>query len=99
MVTGPGPRPSWADELLDLAAQEATGRLVVLSSAGDEGWVEFRDGELVGVSAASRRPLLARRLTAFGVMAAPDVAPSNKSGKADAYGSANTSLRSVYRVP
>ena len=74
MVTGPGPRPSWADELLDLAAQEATGRLVVLSSAGDEGWVEFRDGELVGVSAASRRPLLARRLTAFGVMAAPDVA-------------------------
>lgn len=74
MVTGPGPRPSWADELLDLAAQEATGRLVVLSSAGDEGWVEFRDGELVGASAASRRPLLARRLVAFGVMTESDVA-------------------------
>lgn len=74
MVTGPSPRPSWADELLDLAAQEATGRLVVSSSDGDEGWIEFRDGELVGASAASRRPLLARRLTAFGVMSTADVA-------------------------
>lgn len=73
MVTGPSPRPSWADELLDLAAQEATGRLVVSSPDGDEGWIEFRDGELVGASAASRRPLLARRLTAFGVMADSEV--------------------------
>lgn len=66
-------RPAWADELLDLCAQEATGRLLVRSAEGEEGWIEIRDGSLAGASAAGRRVLLGRRLTSFGVMSAADV--------------------------
>lgn len=66
-------RPRWADDLLDLAAEEATGRLVVVSESGEEGWIQLRDGSLAAVSAAARRPLLSRRLTAFEVMSAQDV--------------------------
>ena len=67
-------RPKWTDELLDLAAQEATGRLVVSGEAGASGWLYLRDGLLCGVSGAARRPLLSRRLVAFGVLDADRVA-------------------------
>ncbi len=73
MPTTSRQRPEWADDLLDLAAQEATGRVVVVASSGEHGWIYLRDGSLSGVSAAIRRPLLSRRLTAFQVMSADDV--------------------------
>ena len=73
MPTPSRQHPSWADDLLDLAAQEATGRVVVVSSTGEHGWLHLRDGALTGVSAATRRPLLSRRLTAFEVMSGDDV--------------------------
>lgn len=66
-----GQRPEWADELLDLAVQEATGRFVVASRSGEYAWMWLRDGQLSGVSAAARRPLLSRRLLAFRVLS-PD---------------------------
>lgn len=61
-------RPEWADELLDLVVQEATGRFVVASRAGEYAWMWLRDGQLSGVSAAARRPLLSRRLLAFRIL-------------------------------
>ena len=73
MPTEPSRRPTWADDLLDLAAEEATGRLVVVTDGGEEGWIQLRDGSLSAVSAAARRPLLTRRLTAFEVMTGDDV--------------------------
>lgn len=66
-----GQRPEWADELLDLAVQEATGRFVVASCSGEYAWMWLRDGQLSGVSAAARRPLLSRRLLAFRILS-PD---------------------------
>ncbi len=73
MPTEPRRAPPWADDLLDLAAEEATGRLVVVVDAGEEGWIQLRDGSLSAVSAATRRPLLSRRLTAFEVMTSDQV--------------------------
>lgn len=73
MPTEPRRAPPWADDLLDLAAEEATGRLVVVVDAGEEGWIQLRDGSLSAVSAATRRPLLSRRLTAFEVMTSDEV--------------------------
>jgi hypothetical protein len=50
---------------LDLAAQEATGRLLVASPDGNYGWLWLRDGLLSGVSGPGPRPLLANRLATF----------------------------------
>lgn len=66
-------RPPWTDELLDLAAQEATGRLVVSADAGRDAWIYLRDGLVCGVSGGARRPLLSRRLVAFGALSADRV--------------------------
>jgi len=61
-------RQPWLDHALDLAVQEATGQLIIVSPAGDHNWLWFRDGQITGVSAPARRPLLAQRLLAFNVM-------------------------------
>ncbi|MFN8125195.1 MAG: hypothetical protein U0R64_01600 [Candidatus Nanopelagicales bacterium] len=63
----PLPAP-WAEGLLDLVVQEATGRVVLSGSAGEYGWVYLRDGLLSGISAGARRPLLAQRLAAFAAL-------------------------------
>lgn len=61
-------RQPWLDHALDLAVQEATGQLIIVSPTGDHNWLWFRDGQVTGVSAPARRPLLAQRLVAFNVM-------------------------------
>ena len=61
-------RQPWLDHALDLAVQEATGQLIIVSPTGDHNWLWFRDGQVTGVSAPARRPLLAQRLVAFDVM-------------------------------
>ncbi|MCP4504846.1 MAG: hypothetical protein GY826_00425, partial [Fuerstiella sp.] len=61
-------RAPWLEQAFDLAAQEATGQLVIVSPNGDHSWLWLRDGQLTGVSAPARRPLLAQRLVSFGVL-------------------------------
>lgn len=66
--------PQWVDHVLDLAAQEATGRFVVASEPSDtDGWILLRDGEIAGASGDVRRPLLGRRLVAFGLLSEQQV--------------------------
>ena len=73
MTTAPPPLAEWTEELLDLVAQEATGRVVLSGAAGEQGWLYLRDGLVSGVSASARRPLLAHRLIAFDALPAPQV--------------------------
>ena len=57
--------------VLGLAAQEATGCLVIGDGAGGEGLVWFRDGQVYAVSVPGRRPLLGVRLVTAGAIS-PD---------------------------
>ncbi len=61
-------RAPWLEQAFDFATQEATGQLVIISPNGDHSWLWLRDGQLTGVSAPARRPLLAQRLMSFGVL-------------------------------
>jgi hypothetical protein len=54
--------------LLELAAQQATGCLVVTDDAGEEALVWLRDGDIYAVSVPGRRPLLGVRLVSSGVI-------------------------------
>jgi hypothetical protein len=54
--------------LLELAAQQATGCLVVTDDAGEEALVWLRDGDIYAVSVPGRRPLLGVRLVSSGVL-------------------------------
>ncbi|MCH9817114.1 MAG: hypothetical protein K0U64_11810 [Actinomycetia bacterium] len=57
------------DAALDLAAQEATGRLLVSGTEGLYGWLWLRDGLLSGASGPGSRPLIANRLATFELLA------------------------------
>ncbi len=61
-------RTPWLEQAFDFATQEATGQLVIVSPNGDHSWLWIRDGQLTGVSAPARRPLLAQRLVSFGIL-------------------------------
>lgn len=65
-----GPRGASSIEapLLELAAQEATGVLVVTNEAAEEAFVWLRDGSVYAVSVPGRRPLLGVRLVSSGVI-------------------------------
>ncbi|MDZ7576801.1 MAG: hypothetical protein U0904_01280 [Candidatus Nanopelagicales bacterium] len=65
---------TFENELLDLVAQGASGRLIISGPDGDTGWVWLRDGHVCGVSSACRTPLLAARLAAFGVLSRAQIA-------------------------
>ncbi len=54
--------------LVDLAAQEATGCLVVRQASGTEAEVFLRDGRVYAVTVPGRRPLLGVRLLSSGAL-------------------------------
>ncbi len=54
--------------LLELAAQQATGCLVITDAAGEDALVWLRDGDIYAVSVPGRRPLLGVRLVSSGVI-------------------------------
>jgi hypothetical protein len=72
-------RPLWVDDLLDLASQEATGRVLIAAPIGDRAWLWLRDGLLTGLSAAMRRPLIAKRLVAFQQLSSANVTKALES--------------------
>ena len=57
--------------VLGLAAQEATGCLIISDGSGGEGLVWLRDGQIYAVSVPGRRPLLGVRLVTAGAIS-PD---------------------------
>ena len=63
------------DAALDLAAQEATGRLLVGGTEGQYGWLWLRDGLLSGASGPGPRPLIANRIATF------ELLPQSQIGK------------------
>lgn len=58
----------YEDTLLELSAQDASGRLLLSGADGHYGWVWLRDGSVSGASGPGPRPLLANRLLTFGMM-------------------------------